>query len=80
MAAVATHVDVVPAGSGWDTDPFCLTRRGSLLFGRGAADDKGAAVVALYCLKALRDEKIPARRRIRAIFGAGEEIASNDLT
>lgn len=80
MAAVVTHVDVVPAGGGWDTDPFRLTRRGSLLFGRGAADDKGAAVVALYCLKALRDEKIPARRRIRAIFGAGEEIASNDLT
>ncbi len=78
-AAVVTHVDVVPAGTGWHTDPFAMTRRGNLLFGRGTADDKGAAVVALYCLKALKDEKVTGKRKIRAIFGAGEEIASNDL-
>lgn len=78
-AAVVTHVDVVPAGTGWETDPFTLTQKGNLYFGRGTADDKGAAVVALYCLKALKDEKIAGKREIRAIFGAGEEIASNDL-
>lgn len=79
MAAVVTHVDVVPAGTGWDTDPFTLTKRGNLYFGRGTADDKGAAIVALYCLKALKDEKVAGKRKIRAIFGAGEEIASDDL-
>ena len=79
IAAVVTHVDVVPAGDGWNTDPFRLTRKGNLLFGRGTADDKGAAVVSLYCLKALQDENVSTKRRIRAIFGAGEEIASNDL-
>ncbi len=78
-AAVVTHVDVVPAGDGWATEPFALTRRNGLLYGRGAADDKGAAVVALYCLKALKDAGVPAKRRVRAIFGAGEEIASDDL-
>lgn len=79
VAAVVAHMDVVPAGEGWDTDPFTLTRKGNLYYGRGTADDKGAAVVALYCLKALKDENIKSKRRLRVIFGAGEETASNDL-
>ena len=32
---------------------------------------KGAAVVALYCLKALKDERVKCVRKARAIFGAG---------
>ena len=54
VAAVVTHVDVVPAGEGWTGDPYVLEKRGGRLYGRGTADDKGAAVVALYCLKALK--------------------------
>jgi succinyl-diaminopimelate desuccinylase len=79
MAAVIAHVDVVPAGDGWDTEPFRMTRKGNLLYGRGTADDKGAAVVALYCLKALKDAGVTGKRKMRVIFGAGEEIASDDL-
>ena len=79
VAAVLTHVDVVPAGDGWDTAPFTMTQKGNLYFGRGTADDKGAAVVALYCLKVLKEEKVKGKRRLRAIFGAGEEINSGDL-
>lgn len=78
-AAVVAHVDVVPAGGGWDTPPFQMTQKGNLLFGRGTADDKGAAVVALYCLKALKDAGVKGKRKMRVIFGAGEEIASDDL-
>lgn len=79
VAAVLTHVDVVPAGDGWDTPPFTLTQKGNLYFGRGTADDKGEAIVALYCLKALKDENVQGKRRLRTIFGAGEEINSGDL-
>lgn len=79
VAAVVTHVDVVPAGDGWTGKPYVLEERDGRLYGRGTADDKGAAVVALYCLKALKDEGVACRRRIRAVFGAGEEIASDDL-
>ena len=25
--ATITHLDVVPAGNGWNTDPFCMTER-----------------------------------------------------
>lgn len=79
MVDILTHVDVVPAGDGWATDPFTLTKRGSFYFGRGTADDKGAAIVSLYCLKALKDAGVTGKRCLRTVFGAGEEISSNDL-
>ncbi|MGV8872232.1 MAG: M20 family metallopeptidase [Rhodococcus sp. (in: high G+C Gram-positive bacteria)] len=42
------HSDVVPAGTGWTTDPFSAVVRDGRIFGRGACDMKGglAAVVA----------------------------------
>ena len=68
MSAVLAHVDVVPAGDGWDSDPFTLTQKGDLLFGRGVLDDKGAALMALYCLKALKDADVIPKRRLRMIY------------
>ena len=42
-----THLDVVPAGAGWTTDPFDCVESQETLVGRGTADTKGglAAVV-----------------------------------
>lgn len=79
FADVLCHVDVVPAGDGWNTNPFETVEKDGLLYGRGTADDKGAAVVALYCLKAMKDAGVKTNRRIRVIFGGGEEVASNDI-
>ncbi|HEX5183918.1 MAG TPA: succinyl-diaminopimelate desuccinylase [Allosphingosinicella sp.] len=44
----AGHLDVVPPGEGWATDPFTPEVRGGLLHGRGVVDMKGgiAAFVA----------------------------------
>ena len=78
-AGVLTHVDVVPAGDGWDTDPFTLTLKGDRLYGRGVADDKGAAVVSLWCLKALKDAGVTGNRRLRCVFGCGEEVGMDDM-
>ena len=78
-AAVLGHVDVVPAGTGWNTDPYKMTEKDGLLFGRGVLDDKGACVVALYCMKALKDHGVKGRRKIRCIFGSGEEIGMLDM-
>jgi succinyl-diaminopimelate desuccinylase len=46
--AFAGHLDVVPPGGGWASDPFEPVIRGELLHGRGAVDMKGsiAAFVA----------------------------------
>ena len=40
--AFAGHVDVVPPGDGWSSDPFTPEVRGGLLHGRGAVDMKSA--------------------------------------
>ena len=78
-AAVLCHVDVVPTGDGWHTDPLVLTEKDGVLYGRGVADDKGAAVVALYCLKAMKDNGVPMKRPVRCIYGGGEEIGMDDM-
>jgi succinyl-diaminopimelate desuccinylase len=46
--AFAGHLDVVPPGDGWTSDPFTPEIRGDLLYGRGAVDMKSsiAAFVA----------------------------------
>ncbi|MGR3465424.1 acetylornithine deacetylase [Limimaricola sp.] len=43
------HLDVVPAGAGWSSEPFRLRRAEGRLFGRGSCDMKGfvAACVAM---------------------------------
>jgi succinyl-diaminopimelate desuccinylase len=49
--AFAGHLDVVPPGTGWSSDPFVPEVRGDLLHGRGAVDMKGsiaAFVAALH--------------------------------
>lgn len=78
-AAVLCHVDVVPTGEGWHTDPWTLTEKDGYLYGRGVADDKGAAMIALYCMKAMKDRGVPMKRPIRCIFGGGEEIGMDDM-
>jgi succinyl-diaminopimelate desuccinylase len=46
--AFAGHLDVVPPGNGWSSDPFFPDVRGGLMYGRGAVDMKSsiAAFVA----------------------------------
>ena len=79
--AVITHLDVVPVGTGWTTDPFKLryeTETGKLV-GRGTIDDKGPAVAALFAAKAVKELGFPLKKGIRLIFGTNEENGSEDL-
>ena len=45
--AFAGHTDVVPEGAGWSVDPYAGDIRDGLLYGRGAADMKGALAAML---------------------------------
>ena len=71
--AVLAHLDVVPAGSGWTHDPFGGEIADGKIYGRGATDDKGPAVICLYCLKALKDAGFAPARTIKLIAGCNEE-------
>ena len=79
MIAVLGHLDVVPAGDGWSFDPWGGEIKDDRIFGRGTMDDKGPSIAALYALAALRDSKLPLKRRIRILFGCNEETGARDI-
>ena len=77
--ATITHLDVVPEGNGWDTDPYDMQVRDGWLLGRGVTDDKGPSVLCLYALKFLKEHNIPLRYTVRALLGANEETGMLDV-
>lgn len=79
LCGVLTHLDVVPAGNGWSFPPFALTSKNGRYYGRGIADDKGFALITLYCLKALKDAGTEGCNTLRAIFGTDEEVGMEDM-
>jgi succinyl-diaminopimelate desuccinylase len=82
----AGHLDVVPPGAGWASDPFEPEVRGDLLYGRGAVDMKGgiAAFVAAIPASApgrisliiTGDEEGPATYGTKALI---EHMQARDL-
>ncbi|MFC6170331.1 dipeptidase PepV [Loigolactobacillus jiayinensis] len=70
---IFAHMDVVPAGEGWATEPFKLTEQDGKLIGRGTSDDKGPSVAAYYGLKIVRDLGLPLSKKVQLIFGTDEE-------
>jgi len=79
LVAVLGHLDVVPAGDGWDGDPFSGEVRGGRIYGRGTMDDKGPTMAAVYALAALKSSGLPLNRRVRVLFGTNEESGSQDM-
>lgn len=74
MIGILCHIDVVPAGTGWQTDPFVLTERDGRLYGRGSSDDKGPLISVLYAMRYLQQSgQIPEDCCLRLIIGANEE-------
>ncbi|MBP3645111.1 MAG: dipeptidase PepV [Clostridia bacterium] len=71
--AILAHLDVVPAGDGWQTDPFGADLIDGKMYGRGTSDDKGPAVAGLYAMYAAKKAGIPLNREIRLILGCDEE-------
>ncbi len=66
------HLDVVPPGDGWETEPFSLCLKGDKLYGRGTADDKGPAMAALYALKLVLEAGYRLNKKVRLYFGCDE--------
>lgn len=76
VIGLIAHLDVVPAGDGWDSDPFAMVEKDGYVYGRGVSDDKGAAVASMYAMKYLKDTNYPLKKRVRLILGCNEETGS----
>ena len=74
--AFNSHVDVVPVGEGWTSDPFRLREDGGKLYARGACDAKGAIAAMLEALRLLQSDQKRWRGTLRAVFVADEETES----
>ena len=79
QVATIAHVDVVPAGPGWDGDPWTMSRRDGWLVGRGVIDDKGPAVLGLYAGAYLLRHGVTPRYTVRALLGCDEEVGMTDV-
>ncbi len=80
LFGVLGHLDVVPEGTGWDVDPYGGIVKDGYLWGRGAIDDKGPMIAALFALVAVKEAGLIPKNRIRLIFGTDEESGWEGLT
>lgn len=77
---ILAHVDVMPAGNGWDTDPFTPVVKDGRIYARGASDDKGPGMAAYYGLKIIQELGLPVSKKVRFIIGTDEESGWRGMT
>ncbi|MEY2583586.1 MAG: acetylornithine deacetylase [Ilumatobacteraceae bacterium] len=66
------HTDVVPAGTGWATDPYSMTTRGDSLHGRGTADMKGFIAAVVRVVQRFRGVEL--LRPLHVVLSFDEEV------
>jgi acetylornithine deacetylase/succinyl-diaminopimelate desuccinylase-like protein len=69
------HIDVVPAGDGWQHDPYKLTEGDGYFHGRGVIDDKAMAAIFLANLIEWHREGFRPDRDIIVALTTDEELA-----
>lgn len=72
--AFNSHMDTVPAGAGWTTDPFRLTEIDGRLFARGACDAKGPITAIVEAGRLLATQRDLWRGALVLALVADEEI------
>jgi acetylornithine deacetylase/succinyl-diaminopimelate desuccinylase-like protein len=75
------HHDVQPTNflDQWQSDPWTLTPRDGRLFGRGAADDKGAITAQLGAIAALLKTRGSLPANVKMLVEGEEEVGSANL-
>ena len=72
----AGHIDVVPAGEGWDTNPFVPVIKDDRIFGRGTQDMKSGVSAFVQAFKDLKEFS----GRISILLTSDEEGDATDGT
>jgi acetylornithine deacetylase/succinyl-diaminopimelate desuccinylase-like protein len=68
------HMDVVPAEAKlWKEPPFSGKNKDGVIWGRGSLDDKGAAIMELAAMLALKRQKVPLKGDVIFLGTADEE-------
>lgn len=68
------HLDVVPPGDGWQTDPFKAEKKENRFYGRGTCDMKGGIAAMMAAAIQLKREKALQDTKLLLVFVADEEI------
>ena len=76
---ILAHLDVVPPGDGWTYPPFGGQIHDNKIYGRGAIDNKGPAMAALFAMKAVMEAGVPVNKKVRLILGTDEESGWEDM-
>lgn len=73
------HLDVVPAGEGWTYEPYHAIEKDGFVIGRGSSDDKGAVIMSLFVMRAMRELGVDMQHTVRLICGFNEEAGMKDV-
>src|SRR5438105_3781707 len=71
------HMDVVPVGPGWSTDPFGGELRDGRIYGRGASDMKGGIAAQIYAIEAIRRAGLQLQGTVEQSGVVDEESTGN---
>ncbi|MEM3439621.1 MAG: M20 family metallopeptidase [Candidatus Bathyarchaeia archaeon] len=72
------HVDVVPPGMGWETDPFKAVEKEGRIYGRGTSDMKGALAAMIAAVKKISDEGVALKGSLIFTATVDEETGGLD--
>ncbi|MDD5454759.1 MAG: ArgE/DapE family deacylase [Candidatus Ratteibacteria bacterium] len=76
--AILCHMDVVPPGRDWKTNPFKAVIKSGRLYGRGACDDKGPYAASWAAIKAVLSSGKKLKGKIILGAVADEETGSTE--
>ena len=79
LLGILGHLDVVPEGDGWSVPPYAGLIKEGKIYGRGATDDKGPSLAALFAMKAVQNANVPLNKKVRLILGTDEESGWKDM-
>lgn len=74
------HGDVVPAGEGWDFEPYNATvYKNEFIIGRGSADNKGQLAAIFNLFKIFKELNINLNYNPALFVGSNEETGMKDM-